>query len=138
MIRRDAKDAAFSDLVRMRAKWRCEVCGLQPDRQRLHCSHFFGRANRATRWHPENACAKCFKCHERFGRDHIWAASLIIDRLGEDRASEIQELAGTVAKFSKPDLKQIQLDLKAALKAERIDDFCPGPVREHEKQVLGR
>jgi hypothetical protein len=119
-VKRDIRDATFSTLIRMRAKWTCEWCGKyyeDGNRQGLHCSHLLTRRSRATRWHSSNACAHCFSCHQKFGGHPLDAAQFIEDRLGKDGAEEIRYLHSLPIKLSKTDLQDVAIDLKAQLKA---------------------
>ncbi len=85
-VRRDPLDDLFSKLVRERANWCCEKCGkYHPEgtRRSLHCSHFFSRRKRSTRWDPRNAAAHCFKCHQELGENPIEFTKWIKAYLGE-------------------------------------------------------
>lgn len=77
-------DTWFSLCIRERADWTCESCGKRytpeyslitglPKNQALHCSHYFGRGNWATRFEPNNAFAHCYGCHAKFeGSPHAF------------------------------------------------------------------
>lgn len=114
-IKRDKRDAIFSLLVRERANWRCERCGKQFERgaQNIHCSHFFGRRHRSTRWHPENAAAHCFACHQFLGEHPVEFTRWIENRIGQGRTDIIGRTSKVVAKFSKKDLESIYKHMKA-------------------------
>ena len=71
----DALDHEFRWAVRERDGWCCQGNTRQckgkgkrytPPTTRLQCSHFFGRAERNTRWDLENADAQCGGCHQYF------------------------------------------------------------------------
>ena len=68
-LKRSRSDHYFSQCVRERTNYTCEICHKQYDRSSmgLHCSHFFGRANKSVRWHSDNAFAHCYGCHVRMG-----------------------------------------------------------------------
>lgn len=78
-------DSAFSDCIRARAKWRCEICGTQyhPPTAGLQCSHFFGRDYWAVRFDPDNALAACAHCHFRLGSDPDYHRAIFEKRLGD-------------------------------------------------------
>jgi 5-methylcytosine-specific restriction endonuclease McrA len=61
----DSLDALFSKYIRYRDKWICQRCRRQfPEKAiGLHCSHYIGRAHKATRWDADNALAACWGCH---------------------------------------------------------------------------
>jgi len=69
MIKITPADHWFSKCVRERSNWTCEKCGTKyiPPTQALHCSHFEGRSNWATRFEPINATALCYGCHQYIG-----------------------------------------------------------------------
>src|SRR3990167_11322110 len=109
-VKRDKRDAIFSLLVRERSSWRCERCGKQfsrEDGQGLHFSHFISRRHRSTRWHPENAAAHCFACHQYLGEHPMEFTRWVHNRIGQGRAGIMERLANVVAKFTKRDLESI-------------------------------
>ena len=75
-IKREDPDAWFSLCIRERADWTCQACGKRyepwytekglPANPGLHCSHYIGRGNYATRCEPLNADAHCYGCHLKF------------------------------------------------------------------------
>jgi hypothetical protein len=92
-------DTLFSLLVRSRDGWRCSVCTTQYSREdgaSLQCSHFIGRANKAVRFDPDNASAKCYRCHMQMEGNPLIFAAWIASRLGNQR------LAGLVARSTRP------------------------------------
>lgn len=54
-------DDAWSLLVKLRAKNRCEFCGIQDDTLSSH--HIHTRSNKSVRWDVENGVALCYKHH---------------------------------------------------------------------------
>lgn len=85
-IKRTPADAAFSDCIRERANWTCELCGRyypEGSRMGLHCSHFIGRRNTSTRWEPMNAMALCYGCHSKVGGDPHHHTEIFQERLGD-------------------------------------------------------
>lgn len=103
-IKRDKYDAVFSDLIRERANWTCELCSRQfPEgtRQSLHCSHLFGRRYLGTRFHPDNCFSLCAGCHMKMGENpvehHEWARK----RLGDGLIDILREKAQKVRKLPK-------------------------------------
>lgn len=82
-VKRLDPDFYFSLCVRERADWTCQRCGKfyapwestkgYPANPGLHCSHYIGRANYATRFDPMNVDAHCYGCHAKFeGNPHIF------------------------------------------------------------------
>src|SRR3990167_7690933 len=116
-VKRDKRDAIFSLLIRERSSWLCERCGKQfsrEDGQGLHCSHFISRRHRSTRWHPDNAAAHCFSCHQYLGEHPMEFTRWIEARLGQGRADIMMRYSQVVAKFSKKDLESIYRFMKNA------------------------
>ncbi len=117
-IKRDKADDLFSKLVRERAGWACETCGRyypEGHRQGLHCSHIFSRRHQATRWHPDNAIAECFGCHQRGAGDpieHFYALETV---MGRDRLDRLRIAHTGVLKVPAWYKKQIVAKLKAEL-----------------------
>jgi len=119
-IKRDKRDDVFSKLVRERAGWCCEHCGKyypEGNRQGLHCSHLFSRRHRATRWHPANAFAHCYNCHQYLGGNPVVFAGWAEKQLGAGMIDLLREKAHSVIKLKKPDLEELYKHLKAELKA---------------------
>ena len=86
MIRRSEGDKWFSKCVRMRARWKCEVCEKQYDESSmgLHCSHHFGRRHKATRTEPLNCIAACYACHRKLEEDPLFHVDFFKKHIGED------------------------------------------------------
>ena len=118
-------DSWFSKCVRQRANWRCEHCGTQYDTSStgLHCSHFHGRGNWATRFHPENARALCFGCHSKMGANPFEHTEWFTEQIGEGMFQILLDLKrdvglakeyrktkgkGEIAKFFKQQYEQMQ------------------------------
>lgn len=118
-MKRDKRDAVFSELVRERVNWTCESCGkYYPEGQRmgLHCSHYVGRAHKATRWEPANAFAHCFGCHAKFEGNPGLFYRWYVERMGPYTEQAIVEKGRTITRWRTPDLEAIHRHLKAELK----------------------
>lgn len=99
-IKRNTTDALFSDLVRSLSTWKCERCfrDFSTRKQQLHCSHFYGRRGRSTRWDLDNAAAICSGCHNYFGEHPNEHREFFLKRLGETRFEMLVRRANTPAK----------------------------------------
>ncbi len=53
-------DSAWSELVKKRAGYKCEVCGKN---QILNSHHYISRSNRQLRWFVQNGICVCPGCH---------------------------------------------------------------------------
>lgn len=118
-IKRDKRDTVFSTLIRERVNWTCEHCGKyypEGNRQGLHCSHLFGRRHRGTRWHPDNAFAHCFSCHQYLGSNPVVFARWAEDQLGHGLVEILREKAHGVTKMTKRDLEDLYQHLRGELK----------------------
>ena len=116
--RRNKLDIAFSQLIRERAGWTCESCGkYHPEgaRRSLHCSHFFSRRNRSTRWDSQNAAAHCFACHQYLGENPLLFTDWVKAHLGQTGYELLRLRAGKPRKFSKPELEDMHQEMKAQL-----------------------
>ena len=73
MIKITPADQWFGKCIKLRAGWRCEVCGKQYQEgdQGLHTSHFYSRRHQSVRHDPDNAAAMCFGCHQKLGGEPI-------------------------------------------------------------------
>ena len=117
-VRRDKLDVAFSNLIRTRDNWTCQVCEKyfpEGQRQGLHCSHFHSRRKQSVRYDLSNACAKCYSCHQRLGGNPLEFAAFIKARLGEAETELLMIRANQIVKRSKKEKEELYLDLKAQL-----------------------
>lgn len=113
-IRLDPNDVLFSKMVRER-DGRCMFCG--STEKSLQCSHFWGRSNKATRFHPLNVEALCFYCHmtnesnkQGFYREYK------LKQLGEDGYIELERLARSIKPYTKYEKKVLNGILKEQYK----------------------
>ena len=97
-------DRYFSYCVRERADYRCEACGRKyeagPGRRALHCSHFFSRRHKATRFDGLNAAAHCFTCHQALGEDPVRFARWIEEHIGAGALAILDEKHRQICKTS--------------------------------------
>lgn len=106
-------DKVFSKLIRLRANYICECCGIDYSAStgKMDCSHYIGRANTHVRWWSENASAHCKKCHLNFTHRYWEHQTWFRDKIGqgvEDRLFErIQERDRSMMKWSIEDLKDM-------------------------------
>ena len=111
-------DKVFSDLIRTRDNWTCQVCGKyfpEGERRYLHCSHFHGRRKQSVRYEPMNAAAHCFSCHKYLGENPLEFADWILGHLGPAGVALLTVMANKPVKRSKKDKEELYLDLKAQL-----------------------
>lgn len=121
-IKIDKRDSLFSQYIRTRDKWSCQVClkQYQPGERGLQCSHFWGRAHKATRWDPDNACAKCFHCHQYMTANPVEFRDWILKRLGRQKFDHLEAKARTITRLKKCD-KPFQIAELQRMLAEVTD-----------------
>lgn len=114
-LKRSLADKYFSEYIRKRAGWSCERCRVEyePPTTALHCSHFYGRGNKSTRFDPDNASALCYGCHQRMGAHPNEHVEFFKKRLGEKR---FEALANRFHIPQKVDEKLIVLWCKQEIK----------------------
>lgn len=111
MLKRDATDALFSDAVREAADWVCQRCNRPfPLRkgQDVHCSHFFSRKYKSTRWFPDNAACLCATCHAIVTDDPHEHATLFRRLLGEVRYEWLIKRKQLIVRYRAADVKAIR------------------------------
>ena len=117
-IRRNKLDIVFSNLIRERANWYCEVCctNFRYGGGMLDCAHIMGRRSVATRWHPLNAVSMCRSDHLFFTEHPFDFADWCRGHFGGDVVSELQRVANTPVKWTKKDREEIYQHYKRELK----------------------
>jgi len=103
-LKRTAIDIAFSNLVRERANYTCERCGTyypEGRRQGLHCSHFYSRRHKSTRWFGLNAFAHCYACHQYLGGNPAIFTAWVRNLIGDGAMQILEERHNQVFKTTK-------------------------------------
>jgi 5-methylcytosine-specific restriction endonuclease McrA len=99
------EDKMFSQYIRWeRDGGNCQRCGKHYDQpsQALHCSHFYGRAKKATRFDPNNCVALCYGCHQYFEqRKNAEYADWMKERIGEGEFEALTRRANSYIKYDK-------------------------------------
>ncbi len=117
-IKVTSADRLCSLYVRYKAKWYCEICGMGFANRHvgLHCSHYFSRSRKSTRYHLPNLIAACVNCHKYLGSHHTEYEAMMRKRLGE---KGYRDLLIQWNKVEKDDVKLWTLIYRKLLK----DDF---------------
>lgn len=85
-------DLLFSQLVRQRAKNKCEYCGKSGT---LHCHHgIVHRRYLNTRYVFDNCACLCVNCHRLLGDFPSLNVEWFTDRIGTERMCELETRAG--------------------------------------------
>lgn len=104
-------DKEFSDYIRMRDKWTCthcgKFCGERGRIAKIDCSHFWGRANKSTRWDAENADAHCFVCHQKLGANPELFREWKLNQLGEEKYKALMQRANSIKKWTNKELEEL-------------------------------
>lgn len=124
-IKRSLADKLFSDYIRLRDGYRCQRCKVlyAAPTTALHCSHFFGRGNKAVRWDPDNACALCYGCHQFLGSRPYEHSQFFEKRLGK---ISYDRLVLRAHQPTKVDKKLVVIQMKALLKDLESKDVIYG------------
>ena len=111
-------DRLFSYYIRwIREEGKCKRCGrqfIQPTNI-LHCSHFYGRANRRVRYDPDNCDAMCYHDHQYLSSHPNTYVEWKKEQLGEKKFEDLNKRANW-PHMKKIDLKLVELWLKQELK----------------------
>jgi len=112
------EDRLFSRLIKLRDKCKCVRCGTIHDisSKGLHCSHFWGRSNWATRYDEENCDTLCFACHNRWEEN----------KQGEYRDFKLKQLGRQ---------KYNELEKRAMSNARKITILTPELRRELKEKI---
>ena len=104
-LKLDPVDSLFSRYIRLRDK-RCVRCGIwgrgKDEIENIQASHFYGRANEGTRFHPDNVDAACNNCHRAWEGSRDAYKEWKLKQLGRERFKNITILAhSTVKKYTR-------------------------------------
>lgn len=108
-------DSLVSNLVREKASWTCQRCHkkYEPKSRGLHCSHYFSRRYKGTRWDFSNLDALCMGCHKYVeGDKQGWYKDYMIKKLGESKLDLLRSRAYSKTKFSVVDLEWLYKKIK--------------------------
>ena len=104
----DKLDEVWAEVVKNRADWKCEHCGIRG--VRMEASHVVGRRYRSTRWgcyfsisseeSEYDICGHCLchNCHQQYDEHGPLEQAIVNRTVGIDRKIMIQERAKEVAR----------------------------------------
>lgn len=124
MIKRDATDAIFSDVIREAYDWTCAYSGLVfPDRKGrdVHCSHFYSRSFNSTRWYPDNAVCLSAAAHDYLGKHPDEHTDFFRKLLGDTRYQMLRERKQRIFRYRPADKKAMRQHYAEEL--ERIQEL---------------
>jgi len=67
------------------------------------------------RWHPKNAAAMCFGCHDYLGGNPVEFARWVEKHLGKTASEKLRRASKQIVKFTKPEREEIHAFLKDEL-----------------------
>lgn len=108
-------DDLWSELVKIRANYKCEYCGTPFN---LNSHHLFSRSKNSTRHDPDNGICVCVEHHVfsstfSFHLTPMEATEWIKERRGEEWYKKLRLSANS---YYKPDYKLIKLSLEQEIK----------------------
>lgn len=107
-------DTAFSNCVKKAANNTCVKCGVRRDR--MECSHIFGRRHRTIRWCKENAVCKCTTCHRWWHENPTESGVWFIEKYGQGIMDILTEKRNQRVKVTKLEEKDIAKHYRRELK----------------------
>ena len=101
-IKLKKRDVIFSKLIRERANYICEACGVNKRGSpgTLDCAHIVGRRSAALRWHPQGAISLCRSCHLFYTEHPFDWRDWCVDHFGADRVAELRLIANRPVKWT--------------------------------------
>ena len=115
-IRITKLDSLFSQVIRLRAKNKCQRCGRFTEFKRLQAAHCWGRRKQSVRCDLDNALGLCFACHRIIdSEDPDAKKELFVKYLGEQGYKKLNQRANW-PNMNKVDEKAIEYFLKQELK----------------------
>lgn len=106
-------------MIRERDEWRCIFCGThyEPPTNALHCSHFWSRQHKATRFSALNCDALCYGCHIRNeGDKQGYYRDYKLETLGKRVYNQLEKSARSSVKFGDKEKKEVYEELKRQYK----------------------
>jgi hypothetical protein len=128
-------DKLFSQYIRTRDGWKCQVCFTQyePPAMGLHCAHIFTRGNKSTRYDSENAVAMCYGHHARMDANPLDKYEWYVKRFGQKQFDALKIRTKIPQKI---DEKMIEIGLKKEL--ERLQPFVIGGKKKMNVQLQSK
>jgi len=115
-IKKRKHDAVFSKLVRERANYCCEACGVNKRHETatLDCAHVMSRRSVWLRWHPKNAVSLCRGCHMFYTEHPFDWSDWCRENLGADLVAELRLVSNQRVKW----LPKVREDIYKHMKVE--------------------
>ena len=108
-------DKLWSELVKLRAGYRCQRCG---GTHSLQSHHICGRRKYSVRWILLNGICLCSACHILVQENYLEASELVAKILTLPDYHFLKEQARKIARYSNADLEEIYLELSKLIKTD--------------------
>lgn len=117
-------DEAWSELVKLQAGYKCEVCGKETT---LNSHHIFSRSNRSVRWDETNGVCLCvshhtfnskFSAHKTPTEFTYW----LEDEYGREYVQDLSRKAHKTKKWSKHEKEELLEELKEKIERWKNGD----------------
>ena len=110
-------DVLWSEVVKIRAGYKCEYCG---ETKSLNSHHIFSKSNRSVRWSLDNGICLCV-LHHSLGNFSAHKAGMefsdwVRGYRGEKWYTELRDRSREIVKHSRESKKAIAEELKAMIK----------------------
>ena len=124
MLKREACDKWFSDVVRQKANYTCEHC--KKVDSRMECAHIYGRRLKSVRWSLDNAVCLCHWCHRDFTENPLKFTDWLNQYFGEGHMDILREKKNAILKATPDVKKDISKHYREELKKLESDsDYSP-------------
>jgi len=98
-IKIDAADTWTSKVVRLKANYTCEHCGLQD--ARMECCHIHGRRAKSVRYSLDNLVCMCHGCHRYYTENPTEFTAWLLEYLGIGHMDMLLEKKNQLMKTNK-------------------------------------
>lgn len=113
-------DVLWSEIVKIRAGYKCELCG---KKENLQSHHVFGRRANSTRFDTNNGVCLCWRCHfveaeQNAARFGLW----IVSKRGQEWYDTLNTKYGQLVKI---DYEGLLIELQAEKHSHYMGHQCP-------------
>jgi len=113
--KRATLDALFSQVVRERDDYVCQVCFRQFRDGGVDAAHHIGRSRGIVRWDLDNAITLCRTCHGEIDKHPLEHAEKIREWLGEERYEALKVKSRGLLKMTPKDREDLKNSLRNLL-----------------------
>ena len=117
-------DTAWSKVVKIKAGYKCEICGRTNTQGKLNSHHYVGRVNRTLRWDLRNGICLCYTHHVGGKESAHQDNDFIMNWFKENRLEDYEHtqlVKNIITKRTNADKRELLKELKAYIKENEID-----------------